>query len=351
MMPIAACFLRLFMCETLVKRLLSLVLLAAGLPNARVTALTGYCDRSVRQLRKEIADGNAENIFRVKGGGRKSKLLGVEQAIVDEINTNNYHSRQQIVDMIEEKFGLKISLSAIWRFLKKKLIKFLKCGSLPAKADPAAQRTFHDGVLRPLMEKARQGAIAALFVDASHFVMGRDFLGYVYGAARRFVKTFSGRKRYNVLGALDLVSKTITAIKNDSYINAASVCDLLRKIAVEYAGTQVSLILDNASCQKCKIVRELADTLGISLVYIPPYSPNLNLIERFWKHVKARLRAKYYDDFSKFCGVIDDIAGCSDNRDKKAVDELISEKVQLFDDLMPIGVSTFVSNAATKKAA
>ncbi|MDR1110468.1 MAG: IS630 family transposase, partial [Deltaproteobacteria bacterium] len=86
-----------------------------------------------------------------------------------------------------------------------------------------AQREFHDGVLRPLMDRAKSGGIALLFVDASHFVMGCDFLGYIYGKARRFMKTCSGRKRYNVLGALDVVSKKVTTVTNDAYITATEV--------------------------------------------------------------------------------------------------------------------------------
>ncbi|MDR3165031.1 MAG: transposase [Synergistaceae bacterium] len=70
---------------------------------------------------------------------------------------------------------------------------------------------------------------------------------------------------------------------------------MLRKVAAEYAGKSLYIVLDNASYQKCNIVTNLAQKLGIALHYIPPYSPNLNLIERLWKHVKSRLRSKYYD--------------------------------------------------------
>jgi transposase len=112
-------FLQLFMCETLAKRLLSMVLISAGLQNSRVTELTGLCDRSVRQLKKDIVSENAKNLLVVEGGGRKRKLAGIEQGIIDEINAGNYHSRQQIVDMIEEKFGIRTSTSAVGRLLKK----------------------------------------------------------------------------------------------------------------------------------------------------------------------------------------------------------------------------------------
>jgi transposase len=206
----------------------------------------------------------------------------------------------------------------------------LKCGSLPAKADTAKQRDFFTGVLYPLMEKAKTGKTALLFVDASHFVMG-----YVYSKTRRFIRTCSGRKRYNVLGALNFMTKKLTTITNDTYITASQICSLLLKVADEYVGMPIYLILDNARYQKCKVVTELALQLGITLVYIPPYSPNLNLIERLWKFVKGTLRTQSYDDFANFQAKIDSITDGVDKEHKKAVDKLISEKVQLFDDVAP----------------
>ena len=157
---------------------------------------------------------------------------------------------------------------------------------MPSKADPAKQRKFFEETLQPLMEQAKDNLISLFFVDASHFVMGCDFLGYVYGKVRHLVRTCSGRKRYNVLGALDFITKNLVTVTNDTHITATQVCDLLRKVVGEYAGKPIYMILDNASYQKCKIVWELADELGVQLVYIPSYSPNLNLIERLWKFVK-----------------------------------------------------------------
>jgi transposase len=181
------------------------------------------------------------------------------------------------------------------------------------------------------MQKAKNGKITLLFVDASHFIMGCDYLGYIYGKARRFIKTYSGRSRYNVLGALDYVSKKLTTITNDSYITATEVCELIRKISLEYAGKPIYLVLDNARYQKCLIVQALATELNVSLIYIPPYSPNLNLIERLWKHVKGRLRTKYYDDFCVFKETIDSITDNTDKGDKAIVERFIGDKVQLFD--------------------
>lgn len=194
------------------------------------------------------------------------------------------------------------------------------------------------------MKQAENGSIALLFMDASHFVMGCDFLGYIYGVTRRFVKTYSGRMRYNVLGAINFVSKKVTMVTNDAYITATEVCELLRKISLEYVGKPIHLVLDNARYQKCRTVQELAAQLGITLVYIPPYSPNLNLVERLWKFVKGKLRTKYYDRFELFREKIDSLVSSTDKDNKRLIDKLISEKVQLFDDLVPLCENSFVSN-------
>lgn len=217
----------------------------------------------------------------------------------------------------------------------------MKSGSLPAKADPEQQIKFHDEVLQPLMQKAERNELTLLFLDASHFVMGCDFLGYIYGKTRRLVQTFSGRMRYNVLGAMDYATKQVLTVTNDSYITATQVCQMLEKIAVAYAGKAVHVVLDNARYQKCHAVTELAKQLGIVLDYIPPYSPNLNLIERFWKFVKNELRSKYYDDFSDFQKSIDSIIDSAHGNNKNRIRRLIGTKVQLFRDIQLLCSNTF----------
>ena len=94
-------------------------MLAVGVPNKEITKLTGLCDKSVRVLKKKIETGEVENLLSVGGGGRKRKLKDLESAIVGEIERNNYHSRQQIADMILEKYGIKVSLPVVGRLLKK----------------------------------------------------------------------------------------------------------------------------------------------------------------------------------------------------------------------------------------
>ena len=108
---------------------------------------------------------------------------------------------------------------------------------------------------------------------------------------------------------------------------------MLQKLRAVYTGKEVHLVLDNARYPKCRAVQELALRLDIHLDYIPPYSPNLNLIERLWKFVKGQLRSQYYDDLSLFCSKIDSLIDSSTSTNKALIDQLIGDKVQLFDDL------------------
>ena len=167
-------------------------------------------------------------------------------------------------------------------------------------------------------------------MDAAHFVFA-PFLGYLWCFTRIFIKAPAGRKRFNVLGALDAISHEMITVTNTGYINAVSVCEMLSKIAIKYSNIPVSIVLDNARYQKCKLVQEFADSLGIELLYLPPYSPNLNLIERVWKFVKKKcLYSKYYADFDSFVHAISHCLAKTNGKYRKELDSFLSLKFQSF---------------------
>jgi len=112
-------------------------------------------------------------------------------------------------------------------------------------------------------------------MDAAHFVFA-PFLGYLWSFSRLFVRAPSGRKRFNVLGALNAITHEVVTVTNDTYINAQSVCALLMHIASLHINIPITLVLDNARYQKCAVVQDLATLLHIELLYLPSYSPNLN---------------------------------------------------------------------------
>jgi transposase len=79
-----------------------------------------------------------------------------------------------------------------------------------------------------------------------------------------FIKSPSGRKRFNVLSAINAVTLDIVTVTNETYINAESVCQLLRKLVALGLGLPITSVLDNARYQKCALVTELAAELGIT---------------------------------------------------------------------------------------
>jgi transposase len=318
---------------TRAKQVVCLILIATGLKTSEIIALSGLSERTVRQLKRDVVAERMTDYFETKSRGRKSMLYHVEKDIVNNILDNNYVTRQEIADMIKNNYDITCSVWTVGRLLKKHNIRLLKSGSLPAKADPVIQREFLDNTLTPLIDKAKKGMIKLFFTDASHFVMGNEHLGRFWGKARKIIRTFSGRKRYNVLGALDFITKQVTTVTNATYITATQVCDLLIKISSAFPEEEIYFILDNARYQKCKLVMDLAAQLHIHLVYIPPYSPNLNLIERFWKYVKGELRKSNHNNFTDYSEDIDAIIACKDSRAKATVNRLITDKFQMFDGL------------------
>lgn len=177
----------------------------------------------------------------------------------------------------------------------------------------------------------RNRASAKFFGDASHFVFGA-FLCYRWCFARFFLRTPAGRQRHNVLGALDYVSKQLTTVVNTTYINALTVCELLQTLKNQHCDTPMTLVMDNARYQRCALVQEKAKTLGIELLFLPSYSPNLNLIERVWKFVKAEcLGGKHYESFQEFQQGINDCLSQLSSEHKKQMDTLITRNFQLFE--------------------
>lgn len=128
----------------------------------------------------------------------------------------------------------------------------------------------------------------------------------IWCLTRVFVRTGSGRQRYSVLGAVETRDHDLVSVRTTGSVNAQTVCQLLNQISSRYPGETITLVMDNARYQRNAAVRELAQHLGIELLFLPPYSPNLNLIERVWRLVKTRaLRNQYFPDFATFTLNID----------------------------------------------
>lgn len=113
-------FLQLFISPVIARRIISAVLIIADVHSDEITRLTGLCERSVRNLKNQLVTGDTDGLFDISSGrGRKSKFKDVESQIVEEIEKGNYQTLQQIADMVNDKFGIKVSIMSVSRLLKK----------------------------------------------------------------------------------------------------------------------------------------------------------------------------------------------------------------------------------------
>jgi transposase len=104
-----------------------------------------------------------------------------------------------------------------------------------------------------------------------------------------------------VLGAYSPDDHSLIAIEDTASCDAEMVCRLLHKLRSTHPNVPLLVVLDNARYPRAKRVQELAAVLQITLLFLPPYSPNLNLIERFWKFLrKHATRNRFYTTFAEF---------------------------------------------------
>jgi len=186
-------------------------------------------------------------------------------------------------------------------------------------------------------------------MDAAHFVFG-PFLGIVWCFERLFVKAPSGRQRLNVLAALNAITHEVFTVENLTYITAETVCALVRRLAGSCQDIPITIILDNARYQRCALVQTVAEELGIELLFLPAYSPNLNLIERFWRFVKKQcLYSKYYPNSTAFQQAILTCIQDAPTAHQEELNRLLTLRFQTFQAVPVIGEQQTVSQGSNKK--
>jgi transposase len=195
----------------------------------------------------------------------------------------------------------------------------------------ADQAAFYDDQLKPRLDQAQAVIRHVFFVDAAHFVYG-TFLCCLWSFARVFVRAASGRQRFNVLGAWNAVTHELVAVTNTTVVNTETMCELLRKIAELALTGPITVVLDNARYQRNAVVQSLAESLGIELLFLPSYSPNLNLIERLWKFIKRRsLYGRYHPTFADFRAAIEDTIAGLPTKHATDLDSLMTLNFQRFE--------------------
>jgi transposase len=303
-----------------------------GLLHKEICRLSRISENTLRSYLRQFQEGGLERLKRLDFAQPRSALADHREAPEDHFRKNPPRSTGEAAAAIERLTGIRRGPTQVRKFLTGMGLKCRKLGMIPAKADAAEQRRFLDDQLRPRLRQAERLRRVVCFVDAAHFVHG-PYLGYLWCFVRLLMRGPSGRKRFNVLGAIDAVTHELTTVCNDTAINAEVVCELLRSLSARYVGLPLTLVLDNARYQRCALVQQLALELRIELLFLPPYSPNLNLIERLWKFVKKEvLSCRYYEDFARFKAAIAECLDGVEGEHRSSIKSLLTLNFQTFEE-------------------
>ncbi|MCP4082065.1 MAG: IS630 family transposase, partial [Planctomycetaceae bacterium] len=183
------------------QRMNAVYLKAIGYQHQEIGRIVGIGQKALRSYLRMYQAGGIEALKALNFYRPQSDMDDYREQLKAEFEARPAKSIKEAVKRIEKLTGIRRSPTQVDKFLKNLGLKRLKVGHIPAKADPEKQKAFLEDELEPRLEEAKQGKRHVFFVDAAHFVM-RPFLGFLWCFVRQFIQAPSGRKRFNVLGAL-----------------------------------------------------------------------------------------------------------------------------------------------------
>ena len=287
--------------------------------------------------------GDIEKLHEVSLPRRQRALADYRTSIEADVRQHPPARVAEAAARMTQLTGLARGPTQVRQFFKSLGMPPRKVGQIPAKADVTAQEAFKTGHLEPRLAEAKAGQRLVFFMEAAHVVFA-PFWGVVWCCERLFVKAPSGRQRLKVLAAFNATTRELCPVPTLTDITSVTVCAFLRLLAGASPGVPITIVLDNARSQRGALVQSLAQTLGLALLFLPPYAPNLPLMERFWKFVKKPcLYSTYYADHLAFQQAI---LACSEEAPDKHQEELarlLPLQFQSFKAVQVIGEASHIS--------
>ena len=284
-------------------RIKAVVLLATGWTAEKVAEVLFVEPNTVRNHFKCYREGGLEALAGIGTGvGGSACALNAEQlAILDaHLQENLYLSAKAVAHWVEETFAVSYTESGMTAVLHRLGYVYKKPKLVPGKADPQAQREFLAEYENIKRNKGKNDPI--YFMDAVHPQHNPVIAcGWIKRGEEQDVPSNTGRRRVNINGAIDHESLE-PVVRFDDTINAESTIALFKQLEIlNVLAVCIYVICDNARYYRSKAVQEYLKTSRIELVFLPPYAPNLNLIERLWKFFKKKiLYNHYYETFDEF---------------------------------------------------
>jgi transposase len=282
-------------------RLKAVILLGSGWSAEQVAEALMVDPDTVRAHFKRYRSGGVEQLLKMAYKGSKCDLTD-EQLIELNVHLENnlYLTAADVARYVEEQWGVRYTARGMTELLHRLGYVYKKPKLVPGKADAEAQEAFVEEYEN--LKKNKDDSDPIYFMDATHPQHNPvQAYGWIKRGEERPIPTNTGRDRLNINGAID-ADRMTAEVRFDPTINAASTVALFDQL--EQANPEaktIYVICDNARYYRSKQVKEYLKDSKINLIFLPPYSPNLNLIERYWKFFKKKvLYNTYYATFSEF---------------------------------------------------
>lgn len=258
-------------------------------------------ESTVWRWKEDFEEGGIEQLLKNDYKGKECCLSEEQQKELEQyLEQRICLSAKEVCDYVKKKYGIKYTFKGMTNLLHRLEFVYKKPKHLPSKADREAQEKFIGQYKELKATKNTEDEI--YFMDGCH-PMHNSQLGYgwIKKGEEKFVKANTGRERVNINGAYNIEEHKVI-VREDESINAQSTLSLIQQIMVLQITGKIYLIADNAKYYRAKIVREfLEKNPRVEIIFLPPYSPNLNLIERLWRFVKKKVTYnEYYEKFSVF---------------------------------------------------
>ena len=282
-------------------RIKTVLLLNQGYPYSEIARILLVNDSTVREYFKEYKELGLDGLVEDNYNGSESFLSTVQQEeLTLYLKGETYHSVKQIVFYVKKTYGKKYSVEGMTHLLHKLGFVYKKTKIIPGKLDSEKQQAFKKEYEQLKTIKSPEDKI--YFLDASHpHHNNESSYGWIYKGTNKWIKTNTGRKRVNINGALNLDDLTIIT-RLEETINADAMTALIKNIEEHQPEGQIYLILDNARYNHAIKVKNYVKKSGrVHLIFLPSYSPNLNIIERLWLFLHQKiLYDHYYETFTEF---------------------------------------------------
>lgn len=303
---------------------------ADGYKHHLIAHLLQMSINTVSECIRLFLDGSFDALVQTNYKGKEAKLdKEQQQRLKIELKTRVYNTAYQVIAWVEQEFGVTYRLRGMQALLKRLGFTYKKNRLIPSRADPEAQRQFVNWFEKVRAELGPDDRI--YFGDAVHAKHNAE-AGYAWSESGKphLIPTNTGRKRYNILGAYCTQTHEHVFILTEDNINQDKVIELLELLRAKHPEKgEIYLILDNASYNKALRVRAKAKESKITIKYQPPYSPNLNLIERLWKFMRKKFfKDKYRSTFDKFKEKLDSFFANLDQYQAELA-TLLTEKFEL----------------------